>query len=74
MSDLLRRSIHFISCEYSQYYILLDRTECFCGNTEPAVAAKLPDPDCNHKCSGESKQICGGFFTMNIFETGIASK
>lgn len=50
------------------------RTECFCGNTEPPTTAKLPDPECNYKCIGDPKQICGGYFTINIYETGISSK
>lgn len=47
------------------------RTECFCGNTIPETTVKLPDPECNYKCSGDSKHLCGGYFTINIFETGI---
>lgn len=50
------------------------RTECFCGNDEPKSSAKLPDPSCNMKCSGDSKESCGGYFTMNVFETGISSE
>lgn len=46
-------------------------TECFCGNDEPAPVAKLPDSSCNMKCPANPQQICGGYFTMNIFETGI---
>lgn len=49
-------------------------TECFCGNREPPQSARLPDPHCNMKCPSESKSACGGYFTMNIYETGIASK
>lgn len=26
------------------------------------------------KCPGDPKEICGGFFKMNIYETGISSK
>lgn len=47
-------------------------TECFCGNSEPPVTSKLPDPECNYKCIGDAKQICGGYFTINIYETGIS--
>lgn len=50
------------------------RTECFCGNTIPEDAIKLPDPDCNYKCSGDAKQSCGGYFTISIYETGVRSK
>lgn len=49
-------------------------TECFCGNQEPRTDAKLPDPSCNMKCPAEPKSACGGYFTINIYETGIASE
>ena len=49
-------------------------TECFCGNNVPPAEAKLPDPNCNMKCPAEPKSVCGGYYTINIYETGIASK
>lgn len=49
-------------------------TECFCGNAEPEASLKISDPSCNMKCPSEPKSACGGYYTMNIFETGIASK
>lgn len=49
-------------------------TECFCGYDAPPEASKLPDSTCNMKCSGDQQAICGGYFAMNIYETGIASK
>lgn len=49
-------------------------TECFCGNIEPDIKHKLPDSSCNMKCPADQKAICGGYFTMNVYETGIASK
>lgn len=49
-------------------------SECFCGNREPPQSSRLPDPNCNMKCPAESKSACGGYFTMNIYETGIASE
>lgn len=49
-------------------------TECFCGNQEPSVEAKLPDSSCNMKCPSEPKSACGGYYTMNVYETGIASE
>ncbi|XP_005187548.1 xylosyltransferase oxt [Musca domestica] len=47
-------------------------TECFCGYDAPPEASKLPDSTCNMKCSGDQQAICGGYFAMNIYETGIA--
>ncbi|XP_030570875.1 xylosyltransferase oxt [Drosophila novamexicana] len=46
--------------------------ECFCGFDTPPSSAKLPDSSCNMKCLGNAKEICGGFFAMNVYETGIA--
>lgn len=55
-------------------FIHVFRTECFCGNSIPDNTVKLPDPECNYKCSGDTKQLCGGYFTISIFETGIKRK
>lgn len=49
-------------------------TECFCGSNEPPVESKLPDPSCNMKCPAEPKSACGGYYTINVYETGIASE
>lgn len=49
-------------------------TECFCGNEEPPLDSKLPDSSCNMKCPAEPKSACGGYYAMNIYETGIASE
>ncbi|KAL1517259.1 hypothetical protein ABEB36_001046 [Hypothenemus hampei] len=46
--------------------------ECFCGSDEPPASSKLPDSSCNMKCPGDSHETCGGYFTMNIFQTGIS--
>ncbi|XP_050073739.1 xylosyltransferase oxt-like [Anopheles maculipalpis] len=45
--------------------------ECFCGDELPKASAKLPDSSCNVKCPGDPKQACGGYFTINVYETGI---
>ncbi|XP_058054885.1 xylosyltransferase oxt [Anopheles bellator] len=45
--------------------------ECFCGDEVPKAVAKLPDSSCNIKCPGDPKQACGGYFAINVYETGI---
>ncbi|RZC41939.1 Branch, WSC, and/or Xylo C domain containing protein, partial [Asbolus verrucosus] len=45
--------------------------ECFCGNDEPPSIYKLPDSSCNMKCPGDSHATCGGYYTINIYQTGI---
>ncbi|XP_065211692.1 xylosyltransferase oxt-like [Planococcus citri] len=46
--------------------------ECFCGNEEPSVVSQIPDSSCNMRCPSNESQICGGYLTMNVFETGVA--
>ncbi|PSN41238.1 Xylosyltransferase oxt [Blattella germanica] len=47
-------------------------TECFCGNEEPPSTSRLPDSSCNMKCPADPREACGGYFTINVYETGIA--
>lgn len=46
-------------------------SECFCGDTDPPDNAKLSDDACDMKCPANPSETCGGYFTMNIFETGL---
>ncbi|XP_013172151.1 PREDICTED: xylosyltransferase oxt [Papilio xuthus] len=46
-------------------------SECFCGDVIPPESAKTMEGSCNMKCPGNSTKICGGYFTMNIYETGL---
>lgn len=56
------------------FYELFYSVECFCGMEEPPQIKHLPDSSCNMKCSGNPKQLCGGYLTINVFWTGIQSK
>lgn len=56
------------------HLIMRSRTECFCGNEEPPSASRRPDSSCNMKCPADPREACGGYFTINVYETGIASK
>nr|XP_018901650.1 PREDICTED: xylosyltransferase oxt [Bemisia tabaci] len=47
-------------------------TECFCGNEKPPSSFQLPDSSCNMKCPADTHQMCGGYLTSNIYQTGIA--
>lgn len=49
-------------------------SECFCGNDTPPLDNKLPDSSCNMKCPADPRLACGGYYAMNIYETGIASE
>ncbi|KPJ07173.1 Xylosyltransferase oxt [Papilio machaon] len=47
-------------------------SECFCGDISPRESAKTTEGSCDMKCPGNSTKICGGYFTMNIYETGLS--
>lgn len=49
-------------------------TECFCGHILPPIAAKLPDSSCRMLCPGDESAVCGGYYTVNVYETGITSE
>lgn len=58
-------------------------SECFCGNTPPPSTAQLADSSCTRRCPMEEEDegqksaassVCGGYFTMNVLETGISSE
>jgi hypothetical protein len=40
--------------------------ECYCGNTLPDML--LPESACDHKCTGNELEICGGYLRLSIFE------
>ncbi|VVC86735.1 unnamed protein product [Leptidea sinapis] len=46
-------------------------TECFCGDIAPPSNAKISEKSCDMKCPGDQNQVCGGYFTMNVYETGL---
>lgn len=62
----LQSGFPYAGVEYSR--------ECFCGTDAPPSTAKLPDSSCSMKCSGNTHEVCGGYYAINIYETGIASK
>ena len=44
--------------------------ECFCLEEPPPEDWISPDYECRRACAGDSHQICGGDWTMNVFSTG----
>ena len=43
------------------------RAQCFCGNTAPSEDLKVEESQCQDVCSGDQSEICGGFWTINIY-------
>lgn len=66
MEICLQSGFTYAGVQYSQ--------ECFCGNTSPPSSVQLPATSCDKKCPADDTAVCGGYFTMNVFETGISSE
>ena len=47
-------------------------SECFCGNEPPPDDTLLDKSECDMKCTGDNTSFCGGFWRMNVYETGRA--
>lgn len=42
--------------------------ECWCGNSVAPEATLLSDSSqCNYPCAGDSTQVCGGWYTLNLY-------
>jgi len=41
---------------------------CLCGNDAPDASLIRDPKECNHRCSGDKTQICGGPWRMNIYQ------
>ena len=68
--------MYFIRCQHycaGQDFIYSGvqyKTQCFCGNDNPADTSKAPASECNLACSGDSTKMCGGSWRMNIYRSG----
>ena len=45
--------------------------ECFCGNSQPEAAREIQEKRCDMTCPGDEDETCGGYLTMDVFETGL---
>ncbi|GIY60428.1 xylosyltransferase oxt [Caerostris extrusa] len=45
--------------------------ECFCGKERPSQEFRLNDDLCNMTCPKHTHEKCGGYFSMNIYHTGL---
>ena len=42
--------------------------ECYCGNEQPPVSAKVDPAECNFGCAGDGGQVCGAGCRMNVYK------
>ncbi|GFQ80628.1 xylosyltransferase oxt [Trichonephila clavata] len=45
--------------------------ECFCGKEKPLEDFRLNDELCNMPCPQSPVEKCGGYFSMNVYHTGL---
>lgn len=55
----------FAGVEYS--------VECFCGDTRPPSRLKASEEQCNRPCPANPNQKCGGYYAINVHQTGLMS-
>ncbi|KAF7322464.1 Glycoside hydrolase [Mycena chlorophos] len=49
-------------------------SQCYCGSTlMNGLGTSLSSSSCNMACNGNSAEMCGGFYTMNLFSKSSAS-
>lgn len=41
--------------------------ECWCGNVVQGEVRPVPDSYCNHPCSGDYDETCGGYGFMGLY-------
>ena len=49
------------------------RHQCFCGNDRPPRSKLAARSSCNHRCSGDKSETCGGDWRLNVYSTKLLS-
>ncbi|CAN0353187.1 unnamed protein product, partial [Ectocarpus sp. 6 AP-2014] len=65
-SDDMTAAVCLGHCGAYQYYGTQYSTECWCGNN--ANYGANGDGVCDMSCSGNSGEVCGGFYSMSVYE------
>ncbi|KAK0271129.1 hypothetical protein LTR35_013690 [Friedmanniomyces endolithicus] len=58
------------ACGYRGYNIsgVEYTTQCFCGTFISSAASKLSESSCTYPCPGNSSEVCGGTYVMNLYQ------
>ena len=57
----------FCASKAFMYFGVQNAQECLCGNTSPSSSLQTSESDCNMPCTGNSSQLCGATYRMNIY-------
>jgi hypothetical protein len=55
-------------CNGYQYFGTEYETECYCGNELAAASVSVQEADCWLKCSGNTKETCGGTSRISLYK------
>jgi hypothetical protein len=53
-------------CNGYTYFGVEYSDQCFCGNGYSTYTQE-PGTDCNYTCAGDSSQVCGGYYRINLY-------
>ncbi len=55
-----------------RYAAVQDASDCLCGSSDDDynTYGMAADSECNMQCTGNSNEICGGFWRQNVFDLG----
>jgi hypothetical protein len=56
-------------CTNSTYFGVEHGSECYCDDTLPSDAVKKPESECFFRCAGNSDEICGAGFRINVYKS-----
>ena len=59
-------------CHRYAFFGLQSGNQCFCGNDYGSYG-KMPQAECNKKCSGDSSVMCGGFWRNSVYANSVSS-
>ncbi|CAN0069455.1 unnamed protein product, partial [Ectocarpus sp. 6 AP-2014] len=54
-------------CTGNTYFGMQYGTECFCGGESTDLLQHGESTACDYECSGDSEQVCGGFYAMSVY-------
>ncbi|CAM9620491.1 unnamed protein product [Ectocarpus sp. 6 AP-2014] len=69
-SDAMTAEICSEACAGSAYYGTQYATQCWCG-AEGADYDANGEGVCDMPCGGDANEICGGFYTMSVYENDV---
>ena len=56
-------------CSDYEFFGVQGGNECYCGNDDSKFLPTPISEECNRPCSGDSSQICGSSWRMNVYRT-----